>query len=69
MSSNRELFEEYFDSNFKKSNILTEKQYGKIADEFKKLYGEILVQDKGAAILDIGCGGGTLFVLSQKRRF
>jgi len=69
MSSNRELFEEYFDSNFKKSNILTEKQYGKIADEFKKLYGEILVQDKGAVILDIGCGAGHFLYYLKKEGF
>jgi len=67
--SSRELFEEYFDSSFKKGNILTEKQYEKAACEFKRFYDGVMPQDKGAAILDIGCGGGTLFVLSQKRRF
>jgi len=67
--SSRELFEEYFDSSFKKGNILTEKQYEKAACEFKRFYDGVMPQDKGAVILDIGCGAGHFLYYLKKEGF
>ncbi|NQT32165.1 MAG: class I SAM-dependent methyltransferase [Candidatus Omnitrophica bacterium] len=58
MTSDKKLFEDYFESSFKYGNILTQEQYEKASADFERRYGRFLPEDKDAAILDIGCGSG-----------
>lgn len=67
MKERADLFDEYFESNFKFGNILSEEQYMKAFEAFDKYYGSILPQCKDSMILDIGCGGGHfLYYLDKK---
>jgi len=64
---NKGKFEEYLQSSFKYSNILTKKEYEKVSGEYERLYAEALPADKNATILDVGCGAGHFLYYLKKR--
>jgi len=69
MERNKELFDEYLSSSFKQANILTKEQYEKASDSFEVSYGKLLPEDKGAAILDVGCGTGHFLYYLKKKGY
>jgi len=64
---NRKIYDEYFESGFKYTNILTKKGYENACFEYDTVYGKVLPDDKKAEVLDVGCGTGHfLYYLNKK---
>jgi 2-polyprenyl-3-methyl-5-hydroxy-6-metoxy-1,4-benzoquinol methylase len=59
-------FDKYFESVYQHRNIFTPEQYELAADNFGCLYRGCLPADKGARILDVGCGGGHFLYFLNK---
>lgn len=67
-SKNRiRVYDKYFESGFKYTNILKRKGYENACIEYDSLYGKILPDDRNAAILDVGCGTGHFLYYLKKR--
>jgi 2-polyprenyl-3-methyl-5-hydroxy-6-metoxy-1,4-benzoquinol methylase len=69
MEQNTSLSRLYFDSSFGQVNVLTRQQYEKAASHFECLYKDILPEDRGAAILDVGCGCGHFLYYLTKQNY
>ncbi|NQS89514.1 class I SAM-dependent methyltransferase, partial [Patescibacteria group bacterium] len=63
------IFNDYFNSIFKDSNVLTPEQFEKTADSYEAKFGEFIPQDKNSRILDIGCGCGHFLYYLQKNGY
>lgn len=64
---NQRIYDEYFESGFKYSNILDKGEYENAYGEYDMLYGKVLPDSKDARILDVGCGTGHfLYYLNKK---
>ena len=69
MTDKNRLFEEYFDSVFKQSNVFSKAEYADHSRRYCLLYEKFLPQDKNAAILDVGCGGGHFLYFLKSRNY
>jgi predicted TPR repeat methyltransferase len=63
------IYDNYFESGYKYTNILTKKGYENAYIEYDSLYGKILPNDRNAAILDVGCGTGYFLYYLKKRAY
>ncbi len=67
--ADNKMYEEYFDSVYKHSNIFSRREYENISKECNYYYGTYLPSDKEAPILDVGCGGGHFLYFLKKKGY
>ena len=66
---NNDLFREYFDSIFGRSNIFSKEEYEQHRINHEMNYGKFLPSDRNSRILDIGCGAGHFLYFLKKKGF
>jgi len=65
--SRKKLFDTYLETTYKHANIISPQQFQMASEAFDIDYQGIMPTDKGAEILDLGCGiGHFLYFLKQK---
>jgi 2-polyprenyl-3-methyl-5-hydroxy-6-metoxy-1,4-benzoquinol methylase len=64
-----EFYQEYFDAVYAPANDLSPRRFDKTADDFRAAYGPLLPENKGAHILDVGCGAGYFLYFLDKQGY
>jgi len=63
----KQVWDKYCSTGFSYANKLDQQEFAQFAKNIKRLYGQLLPQDKTANILDVGCGAGHfLYYLQQE---
>lgn len=65
----KSLFDDYFSSIFRHSNIFSSKEYQNSLSQFELNYQKFIPSLKKAKILDIGCGAGHFLYYLEKKDF
>lgn len=69
MNDRKRLFDEYFNSVYIRSNILSVDEYENGVRDFDCNFGDFLPADKMAPIIDIGCGTGHFLYYLKKKGY
>ncbi len=66
MDNRKKIFEDYFNSVYSCSNVLTFQEYENSCNVFHSDFGNFMPSDKNVPILDIGCGTGHFLYYLKK---
>ena len=69
MDNRKRFYEDYFESIYEPSNILTPEDYENSSNAFDADYGNFLPRSRDAKILDIGCGAGHFLYYLKKKGY